>query len=203
MSHLTTEQRFQAAFERTPGAEDTAQTAHLAACQPCRDEVAQLRALAQELQLLQRSTPSAEALARYADSFAQVETRPSATQRLLEQIRAVLRWDSRQQPALQGLRSGGTTAYRQLFGTEAFELELLVEPQPQHYRLQGELIPAGADALPAPVLVQLVDGAGREWLAETEAGGRFHFDRLPGGVYRMTVTALTADLFELEALEIG
>ena len=203
MSHLTADQLVEIAMGPLPAADNSAALDHLSECVTCRAEVVRLEQLARDFAILRRSEPAPEALDRYASYFTHVEVRPSTVRRMVAALAAILQWDSRQQPMLQGVRSGGAVAYRQLFTTDHVEMELLVEPQQQHFRLQGEIMTLEASDQLGRVLIQLVDAAGM--IREQEAGGdgRFHFEEAPGGMYRLLVSSLSADILEIEALEIG
>jgi hypothetical protein len=202
MNHLTPDQIYNAAFEPQTLA-DAAAAAHLATCTTCQAEIDSLRPLVQELDLARRSAPSPAAMARYAQLFAQVQTRGTLAGRLLETVRAALRWDSRQQPILQGVRSGAAVAYRQLYATASAELEIHVEPQQHLFRLQGELMAVDEAQQLAPALVQLAGEAARLHVTESDADGRFAFAGLARGRYRLTVTPAQGDGLEIDALEIG
>ena len=139
-THMNNDQLYTIAFDQV--APDSASAAHLAACAQCRAELERLRQLAAELAVAQRSQPSPAALASYARLFDQVQQQGSRLSQLWQTIVAALAWDSRQQPALQGVRSGGATAYRLLYTTPQAEVELWVEADGRSRRLEGEITAA-------------------------------------------------------------
>jgi hypothetical protein len=203
MSHLTADQLYMLALDPRTAQIDAANLEHLLTCVSCRTELTKIQQLVQDFTVLKRSTPAPEALARYATLFADVAVRPSAARRFVLGLRAVLRWDSREQPMLQGVRGGGAVAYRQLYSTDHVEMELLVEPQQQRFRLQGEIMAIEESESLGLALVHLIDRNGRVYEAQTERDGRFHCEELPEGVYNLIVSSLTNDILEIETLEIG
>ncbi len=173
---------------------------HLAICTQCREQVAELRLLAQDMTIARLSTPQPAALARYQALFASVQQQPPPLRRLAQQLRAVLTWDSRQQLALQGVRSGVTVAYRQLYAAADVELELMVEPAGRLRRIEGDLIADGDE----PARVELLDPQGRAvYMIETDVDGLFRLEDVAPGRYRAVITRPQAATIEVEALEIA
>lgn len=176
---------------------------HLATCAHCRRQEAELRLLATDLTIARLSEPGPAALARYQALFDQVQQQPAPLQRLVNRLRAVLTWDSRQQPLLQGVRSGGTTAYRQLYAADDVELELMVEPNGTLRRVEGDLIADADGGHAAPALVELLDRQGAPvYSVETDADGIFRFEGVQPGRYQAVITRAYAAPVEVETLEI-
>ncbi len=180
-----------------------AAASHLAICAECRQQEAELRLLAMDLTIARLSEPSPESLTRYQALFDQVQQQPAPLQRFVNRLRAVLTWDSRQQPLLQGVRSGGATAYRQLFTADEVELELMVEPIGSLRRVEGDLIVDTEAGIGAPALVELLDRHGAPvYSVETDADGIFRFEGVHPGRYQAVITRAYAAPVEIETLEI-
>lgn len=176
---------------------------HLETCAHCRQQEAELRLLATDLTIARLSEPGPAALARYQALFAQVQQQPAPLQRLASRLRAVLTWDSRQQPLLQGVRSGGAAVYRQLYTAEDVELELMVEPTGPLRRVEGDLIADTNAAAPMPALVELLDKHGAPvYSIETDADGIFRFEGVQPGRYQAVITRVHAAPIEVATLEI-
>lgn len=181
----------------------TAAANHLAVCASCRQQEADLRLLATDLTIARLSEPSPAALAQYQALFEQVQQQPAPLKHLVNRLRAILTWDSRQQPLLQGVRSGGATAYRQLYAAGDVELELMVEQNGQGRRVEGDLISDVAAADDTPALVELLDRRGAPvYTVETDADGIFRLEGVLPGRYRAVITRPHAATIEVEALEI-
>ena len=201
-AHLTLDELASLVFDNA--VPSTGTTSHLATCAPCRAEVATLRQLANELAVAQASTPSAGALSRYQSLFTHVQQQPSMLGRIAAQMRAVLTWDSRQQVALQGVRSGAATAYRQLYTADEVEVELMVERSGRGRRIEGDLIADETGGRNEAALVELIErGDQVQYSTETDAYGLFRFDGIAPGTYRMLLTRAESAPIEIEALEIA
>lgn len=201
MTHLTPDQLFAVAFD--PTAVDSVMAGHLAECAACQAEMDKLAALGRELAIARRSQPSAAAMQRYAALFSQVQQQESRLGVWWQTLRAVLTWDSRQQAALQGVRSGAAVAYRLLFTTEQAEIELMVEPDRHLFCVRAEII-ALNDATPTPALVQWLDGDGNvRYECDADCQGRFECNGIERGLYRLVIVPLEGTLIEIEGLEIG
>lgn len=201
-AHLTLDELYSLVLDdASPSA---AATAHLATCAVCRAEANGLRQLANDLTIAQASTPTADALSRYRSLFTHVQQQPSLLRRMAAQMRAVLAWDSRQQVALQGVRSGAATAYRQLYTAADVEVELMVERSGRGRRVEGDLIADETGGRNEAALVELI-AAGDQALytTETDTQGLFRFDGIAPGTYRMVVTRAESAAIEIEALEIA
>ncbi|HAJ34212.1 MAG TPA: hypothetical protein DCL15_00770 [Chloroflexi bacterium] len=176
---------------------------HLETCAHCRQQEAELRLLATDLTIARLSEPGPAALARYQALFAQVQQQPAPLQRLANRLRAVLTWDSRQQPLLQGVRSGGAAVYRQLYAAEDVELELMVEPAGSLRRVEGDLIVEMDAGVDAPALVELLDSHGEPvYSVETDADGIFRIEGVQPGRYQAMITRVHAAPIEVTTLEI-
>jgi hypothetical protein len=209
MTHLTDERLTALAFgsiEPTP-----AEATHLDGCPVCAQAYADLTLLASELQVAARSQPSADAVQRYYGLFDQVEQQPQGLKALWRDLAAALVWDSRQQAALQGVRSVAAAGYRLLYSAGSMELELMVETDGRRRHVEGDLIAASGEAVrPALVTLERLDGnsalspellAGE--LLETETvDGRFRFQDVLPGRYRMTVATLTDETIVVDSLDI-
>lgn len=200
-AHLTLDELYSLVLD---DAAPSAAAAHLATCAACRAEADGLRQLANDLAIAQASTPSADALSRYQSLFTHVQQQPSLLRRMAAQMRAVLAWDSRQQVALQGVRSGAATAYRQLYTADDVEVELMVERSGRGQRVEGDLIADETGGRNEAALVELIAAGDRPLYAtETDPNGLFRFDGIAPGTYRMVVTRTESAAIEIEALEIA
>jgi hypothetical protein len=209
MTHLTDERLTDLAFESiepTP-----AEAAHLDECPVCAQAYADLTMLASELQVAARSHPSSDAVQRYYGLFDQVEQQPQGLKALWRDLVAALVWDSRQQAALQGVRSVVAAEYRLLYSAGSMELELMVETDGRRRHVEGDLIAASGEAV-APALVTLERLSGESApvpeileteILETEtADGRFRLQDVVPGRYRMTVATLTDETIVVDSLDI-
>ncbi|MFO7632829.1 MAG: hypothetical protein R6W76_09830 [Caldilinea sp.] len=199
-AHISPDELYALVFDNV---EIHAAVGHLNACAACRRQVEELRQLATDLTVVHLSEPSPAALDRYQAMFAHVEVQPSPLQRAVQQIRAVLTWDSRLQPALQGMR-GGANAYRQLYSAGDAEVELMIERLGRLRRVEGDLI-TGEDASNyAPALIELFDQKGDAVrIVETGTDGLFRLENVAVGLYRAVITRPYAATIEVEVLEIA
>ncbi|MCX6049806.1 MAG: carboxypeptidase-like regulatory domain-containing protein [Chloroflexi bacterium] len=203
MNHLSDDQLYRFVFD--PVRPTREETSHLEACAQCREQLEALHQLRTDLTVVRHSQPTAAALKRYDQLFSQVQQPPSALTRLLQQVRATLTWDSRQQPALQGIRNAASAHYRQLYTTAHAEIELLVMTRtPQRRELEGDIIALTDQAQVTPALLQLqaLDAGQTIYEATSDAQGRFHLADLPPGHYQLLITPIQGALFGLEDLEI-
>jgi hypothetical protein len=201
MMHLDPEQLYTSVFDHAPlGAEDEQ---HLAACPACRQSLADLRELAAELATARASQPSLVALDHYYELFTQVRPVAARGLALWRRLTALLAWDSRQQPALQGVRSvGASNAFRLLYATEQAEVEILVEPEGHLFRTQGEIVTLD-DLAMTPALIQWFDAGGTvRYETESDPSGLFSLRNIVPGTYRLSIVSAASDIIEIEALEI-
>lgn len=178
---------------------------HLAACGECQNRLAALRDLLRELAIARRSEPSAAVLERYHQLFAHVPQQPGLLTRLVERLRAQLTWDSRRQPALQGLRNVATPHYRQLYTAAGAEIELMVANRASHQRtLEGDIITLAGHAPLAPALVELAATADPQQVHEvqSDAQGRFQVENVTPGHYQLTITPTHGASLAIDDLEI-
>lgn len=207
MTHLPPHLLYNHAFEAAPLASEAEQ--HLAACAACHDALADLQTLAHELSVMRTSQPSAAALNRYYAAQTHIQQRPSPLIAAWRSISAMLAWDSRLQPALQGVRSGaGNTGYRLLYATDKAEVELLIEPEGRAFRTHGEIIASGESeatgAALTPALIQWIDPRGDvRYETESDASGLFSLRNIAPGTYRLSIVSAASDTIEIEALEIA
>lgn len=201
MSHLLPDQLYAAVFDRTPLPEEAAQ--HLAQCPACRHSRDALAALAQELAVGRASAAPPALIDRYADLFAQVMQSPNSLTTAWRSFTALLTWDSRQQSALQGVRSAAAGAYRLLYTANGAEIELLVEGDGHLYQVQGEILGSGSGDL-GPALIQWFT-PDRELRYETtsSASGQFALRGLQRGLYYVTILPALGAGIEIQRLEIA
>lgn len=183
---------------------DAAETNHLSVCATCRQQVEDWKQLLLDLEVARRSEPSLAAIHRYQAIFSHVQSPPSPLQRLMQQIRALLTWDSRTQPALQGIRGGSAHTYRQLYVAADAEIELMVERMGELRAIEGDLIDIGQDSAPTFALVELLDANGEAThIVETSASGLFRLENVAPGAYTIMITRQNAAPIEVPALEIA
>lgn len=199
MNHLAEEELLSAVFDGAALSTEAAR--HLAGCLACQQAHAAVQLLAGELVIARRCTPSPAALQRYASLFDAVQRQPTPLQQMWRTVRATLAWDSRQQPALQGVRSGAAASYRLLYTAPSAEIELLVEPGQGGHQLDGEVAAENAAATPALVQLAGSDGA-LLYETETTDTGRFRLAAVASGAYTLTVTFAAGDALTVPALEI-
>jgi hypothetical protein len=206
MKHLHPALLYRIAFRAKPLKNEARQ--HLAACTACRQALAEWQALAEDLAVTRASEPSSAAHERYYALYTQIRQQPSRLGAAWRSIKATLAWDSRQQPALLGVRNGaGSPAYRLLYATQQAEIELLIEPEGRVFRAQGEIIGGddlnASDTRLAPALIQWTDANGDVcYETESDTSGLFSLRNVAPGVYRLTIVPATSDIIEIEALEI-
>ncbi|MBW7886029.1 MAG: hypothetical protein H3C34_26050 [Caldilineaceae bacterium] len=176
--------------------------AHLASCPHCQAQLEQLRQLADDLEVAQRSKPSSAALQRYVALFEHVK-QTQASGALWDAVRAVLKWDSRQQPALQGVR-GAPVSYRLLYMTPRIELEVMIEMKQQLCHMKGDLINLDLADPITPAFVQLLgpdDMPAHE--TETDHAGLFRFSSVVPGSYKLLITPKAGAAIVVDNLELA
>lgn len=201
--HISPDELYALVFDNT--AMTAAAADHLARCTPCRRQVDDLQELVTDLTIARLSQPANAALDCYRAMFVHIQQQPSPLRRFVDQIRAVLTWDSRQQPALQGLRSGAAaTTYRQLYAAEDIEIELMIERVGRLRRLEGDLIADETGDENEPALVELLDKDGTAVQSvQTDDDGLFRLEGVVPGVYHVVMTRSRSAPIEIEALEIA
>lgn len=203
MNHLSDDQLYSLIFDPVRPSSEAA--AHLEECPQCRDHLARLYDLRDELVMARHSQPTVQALHNYSQLFSQVQQAPSRLTRLIQHARATLTWDSRQQPALQGVRNVAATYYRQLYTTARAEIELMVMAHtPQRRAIEGDIIVLGGQEQVTPALLQLqtLDAAQTLYEAISDEQGRFHIADVPPGNYQLLITPVQGTLLEIDRLEI-
>lgn len=210
MTHLTHEQLYAYALDnaRLPADEQ----AHLESCPQCQGELHDISALARELRIAQASEPSAAALAAYEAIFQ--EHGPSqrgALARAWNWVAATLVSDSRAQPLPEATRSVRADSYRLLFDSPQADIELFFEGEGQARRVQGDVIPIDTvqdaeldEGDMGDTLIQLQNSRTLDVLFETytDQEGRFQFDAVPLGEYKLLVTGPAENLLEISELSI-
>lgn len=202
MNHLSAVELYTLVFDDAlPTAADRL---HLQECATCQQAVQALQIMARELAVARRSAPSPAAQQRYASLFAQVQRQPSPLQQFWQGVRAALTWDSRQQPAWQGVRSVAAAAYRLLYETDQAAIELMVESHQGLRRIEGDVAPnADSESAPLPALVELIAaGAASQYETVTDDSGRFHLDAVAPGAYDLLLTLADGTVLIVQALEI-
>lgn len=205
MSHLGQDQLYASIFDGAPLA--AADEQHVAQCAACRAAYADLAALRRELAAGRAGAVTPAAVDRYAALFAEVQQHPSPLGVLRRSFTALLAWDSRRQPALQGVRSSAGVAsagsYRLLYAGDGGEVELLVEGDGPSFRVQGELLAQDA-ADQGPALIQWFAEDGKlSHEVQSSTDGQFALRGVQGGSYRLFILASSGNSIEIEALEIA
>ncbi len=189
MNHLTEDQFF--AYQVDQLALPTAELVHLTVCNACQAEMAKVQYLTAQLKIAQHSSPSTTTMTRYQQLFVEVQQTPknSAIGDWLQRLVGKPTWDSRQQVAAQGARSVVAPNYRLLYMAAKAELELMISPQAQKRRVDGDLIALSGQELLTPALVQLQPAAtAMLYEIASDRNGRFHLDAVPTGRYTLLVT---------------
>jgi len=177
---------------------------HLASCSQCRQQLASVRLTIDELAVYQRSQPSPNTLARYQQAFQHVQQQPSGLMGMVTWMQATLSWDSRQQPALRGVRAAAQIGYRLLYVTHRAEVDLMVAPHASQFEINGEVVPLDTYDQVTPVLIQLLHQSNPDVLYEIESktNGRFRLERVVPGTYTMTVSLTDGALVTIKALQL-
>lgn len=226
MQHLRNEQFYRHVFDRETFS--VTDSNHLGDCARCQSALAAVRHLAQELAIARRSQPSPEQRTQYYQFFQQVQSRrPDGwTSRLIQQVRMTLALDSRQRPAMQGVRSGAVQSYRLLYSADPADVELLVEPQAQGRRVEGDLLPLDVVRLAMPALIELwmtdstpfampaavtsnastspahTSGSMAQQAVESDSLGRFHLEDVAPGRYDLYITPAAGPLLQIQGVAI-
>jgi hypothetical protein len=206
MTHLDPGILYSAALNAEPLGGEAAD--HLAGCEECGAALAELQGIARDLTVMRTYEPAPAALERYYATFAHVQQQPEGLVALWRSFKAMLVWDSRQEPALQGIRGGiSGTSFRLLYATDQAEVEMLVEPEGRFFRTQGEIIAQEDDETPAgaltPALIQWIDSEGRvRYETESDVRGLFSQRNIMPGTYRLSIVSAVSPMIEIEALEI-
>jgi hypothetical protein len=201
MNHLAPDQLYAAVFDRNPLPEEAAR--HLAHCPACRRAHDELAALAHELAVARAGAATPAMLDRYTSLFAYVQQGPGELGSLWRSFVALLTWDSRQQPALQGVRSAAAGSYRLLYTAQGTEIEVLVEGDGHLFQVQGEIVAQEGVNL-GPALIQWFTPDG-DLRYETTTGedGQFALRGLQRGHYRVAILPAAGAGIEINRLEIA
>jgi hypothetical protein len=156
-----------------------------------------LRAFRQARSRVKMETPPDDLRAALLGQF-----RPTLAQRLLQQVTALLTFDSARQPAAAGVRSLETRARQVIYDCDLMEIAINVRPsrQSDQLDLNGQVFPR---TLPSAsgLVVQLFRGDELADVSLTNDFGEFSFTALPPGAHRMTLIA-EASQVELDAFEV-
>lgn len=200
MNHLTEERIYQHIF--AADALNAQEIEHLAGCEECQSSLQSLTSLNRELIVAAQSTPRPQTLNSYYQLFEQIQTNPSILVRSVQWIKAQLQWDSRQQPALQGVRGTGSPSYRILYSSEVADVELLVEARNGNRWIDGEIIPLTEGDLQFPALLQFSNQSDNQVVAEVESdlNGRFRVESLTPGNYSFSLMPRQGAHLQFETL---
>jgi len=210
MEHLTQEQIFTHVLDSADLPPE--ERVHLETCSECQNEVQAITSLVSELRIVRASQPSADTLAAYQTIFKEHgPSRRGALTRAWNWVSAALVSDSRMQPLPASSRSVRSGSYRLLYDSPQADIELFVEGDGSSRWLQGDVILSEPDAndeedanAAGDMLVQLQDLDTLDILFETKTDdeGRFRFDIVPMGDYRLLVTGLPEEFLEISELKI-
>lgn len=184
---------------------------HLSLCSECQQQFAMFTLLRDELAVARESEVRSVAEARLLEIFAQARNgtaQEKALQSLfgkvVDIVKAVPLWDSRQKASVIGVRNASNPSYRMLFGIEETEIELMVEPQGRFLRLVGEVMVADSQESNGLALIELSMTADAKNAIETESdsNGRFSIEHILPGTYVMTIIPRFSRMVVIEPLEL-
>jgi hypothetical protein len=210
MTHLAQDRLYATTLDDARLSSD--EQSHLETCQQCQGELNAIRAIVKELQIAHAIEPSSAALDLYQSIF--LEHGPaakSALERAWTWITATLVLDSRTQPLPAATRSVRAESYRILYDSPSADIELFVEGEGSYRHLQGDVMelnsePSVSIAKRAEIshLIQLQDTSTLKIVLETYTNeeGRFWFEAVPVGNYRLLVTDSQDILLEIADLVI-
>lgn len=201
-AHLLEDRFYATIFDQTPPTDQEA--AHLADCPECRHQQRSVSRLFSTLVRMRHGLPSPAAFDRFAQLFDQVQVQPGGLPGLIQEIRGRLVWDSRQRPALQGVRGVAHRPYRLLYATNHAEIELMVTPRSARFDVEGEVVTSYSLSTRPPLLIQLQHRADPTAIYEVESGphGRFRLEGILPGNYNVWVSPTSGALLIWEGLEI-
>lgn len=185
--HLSPDQLI-AAGEGTPSEESRT---HLAQCERCRREVAQLSQLLHSITTDELELPPAKATAAVIAMLPTPMPQPS----LLQRLQAVLRLDSQAGSMAYGLRSGQAQSRHLLFSVGAYEIDLRLRPQGERWWLMGQLLGDNQAGI-----VRLTDGTAT-YLSDISIMGEFDFQGIAAGNYTLIVAIEDTEL-EISTLSL-
>lgn len=178
--HLTPDQLI-AAGEGTLSA---GSRTHLAACDRCSREVANVSRLLHLMASPALETPPAQATAAV---FAMLPPAASHTT-VLQRLQAVLRLDSGTGSLAFGVRGGQGNSRQLLFSAGPYEIDLRLRPDNRGWELMGQLL-GDADT----GIVRLTDGQ-QMFISDINIMGEFMFSAVPGGTYSLIVATGNVEL---------
>jgi hypothetical protein len=190
---------------------NTVEREHLSLCAECQQQFATLALLRDEFAVARQSTVRPEAENRLFAMFEQLREKDSLGNpidnllgTISSWVNALPLWDSRQQAGMVGIRNANRSSYRLLFGAQETEIELLVESQNGLLRVTGEVMVAEREGSNGLALVELMTSADAKSAieAESDVHGRFSLDRVPPGIYTMTITPRYSHMVVIEPLEL-
>lgn len=154
-----------------------------------------------------KDEPSAAAIASYKNLFWHVHAaNESVLMRFSRWVQANLVWDSRQDPLLQGMRSGGSNGYRMRYNAGNTNIELAIESEGRLRRLEGEIYPLRSTSAllgdTGPALITLLHNG--QIIAETtsDLDGRFGFSNLAADDYALTLFLNDQSRIEIVAVNV-
>jgi len=184
---------------------------HLSLCKECQRQYDMLAQMQDEFEIAHLSEVNAAAEERLFAIFDEVVASTSAQSALQKLFGAITGWvnalplfDSRQQMVPTGIRNVNRSSYRMLFGTDETEIELMVEPHNGLLRVMGEVMVGDRDGGNSLALIELAASVDAKTALETasDVDGRFALDKVPPGVYLMTITPRYSPVIVIEALEL-
>jgi hypothetical protein len=124
-----------------------------------------------------------------------------ALRALVEQVTAVLRFDSwAPSPLPVGVRGVPTATRHLLFSTQGRDIDLRITPHAGDFAVAGQVL-GPDDSGSVELSADGTDVAGSHSAALDELG-EFRLDRVPGGIYRMTLR-LGGDEIALPPIAVG
>lgn len=200
MNHLNEERIAQHIFDAV--VLNASEAEHVASCAECQMKVQSISALGRELAVARFSQPQQKSLDTYYQLFDQVQTNPSFLSRSVQWIKAQLQWDSRQQPALQGVRGAGSPSYRLLYSSDIADVELMVEARNGNRWVDGEIIPLAENTIQFPALLQFSNQLVNQVVYEVESdqNGRFRVESLTPGNYSLSLLPSQGAHLQIESL---
>jgi hypothetical protein len=204
MQHIAEDRLYEHLYDRRMLTE--AEMEHLSLCESCSQQMATVERLATAMAVKRRSKPSQSQLDRYVQLYEHARRRSTERPGWIQLLQMALALDSRQRPALSGVRSGGARNYRLLYSADAADVELFVEPAGDIRRVAGEVLPLDEDQLLTPVLVELISAGRQEadslWTAESSQQGRFQLDGITLGHYDLVITPYSGPFLQIKGIEI-
>ncbi len=151
--------------------------AHLATgCSQCHSEYAYWSGLLNTINAGPTPATPRPVLERAFALFAQKEAKPSR----LEQIVASLRFDSRVQPGLSGIRDGDRSSFKLLYEAPNTRIDLLCEREGAEWSIAGQVLSLETADYLWKVLAKSSDSVVR---TDADLLGEFHLRGLTAGEY--------------------